>query len=185
MTKHSKQKTESLRAWDVAEDRWCRYATRVPNIITMISLGARTHRASINLAEDGGTTQRICILDDTGFAIMIQRHGLAKPLMCLFIRHKLSRSRAEERAARVVLGLGLGPPRIRSPVPANDKCTGRVTITKEPVQECYGSSRNSKAALICPHPSLESPQIFVPIRGGGLNLFCCSTKIEKVTSSRA
>ena len=130
------------------------------------------------------TRKRICILDDTGFAIMIQRHGLAKSQMCLFIRHKLSRSRAEERAARVVLGLGLGPPRIRSPVPANDKCTGRVTITKEPVQECYGSSRNSKAALICPHPLLESPQIFVPIREGGLNLFCCSTKIEKVTSSQ-
>ena len=54
MTKHCKQKTESQRAWDVVEDRRCRYATRLPNIITMISLGARTPRASINMAEDGG-----------------------------------------------------------------------------------------------------------------------------------
>ena len=155
--KHCKQKTE--RAWDVSEDRRCRYATRVPNIITMISLGARTHRASINLAEDGGTTQRICILDDTGFAIMIQRHGLAKSQMCLFIRHKLSRSRAEERAARVVLDLVLDPPGLEA------RC--------QPMTNVRGESRSPKSQSRNATDHLGIPRLlwFVPILLWNLHRF--------------
>ena len=80
---------------------------------------------SWTLTQGEGTRERICIPDDTSFAITIPGHGPGRSQMCLFIRHKLLPS-----GAGCWQGGRAGPPRIRRLVPANDKCTGIVTITK-------------------------------------------------------